>query len=77
MDEESQLPYIYVCMNNEGLDILKEDFNCPRCKNKMFEKRPTKDKYIVRNKERTVRLSCVCGYYRDDLVKPEDFKDDL
>ena len=57
-------------------DVLKQDFNCPRCGGKMFEKRP-KDKYIIRNKERTVRLTCVCGYYRDDIVKLEDFKDNV
>lgn len=77
MGGEPQLQYIYVCMNNEELDILKENFSCPRCKNKMFEKRPQKDKHIVRNKERIVRLSCVCGYYRDDIVNPEDFKEGL
>jgi C4-type Zn-finger protein len=55
-------------------DVLKEDYECPKCGNKMFEKRP-KDKYVVRNKELTVRLYCVCGYYRDDVVNQNDFKD--
>lgn len=57
-------------------DILKHDFNCPRCGGKLFEKRP-KDKYIVRDKDRTVRLSCVCGYYRDDIVDINEFRGDL
>lgn len=54
-------------------DILKKHFNCPKCGNKMFEKRP-KDKYIIQHKEWTVRLACVCGYYRDDVVNPEDLR---
>lgn len=71
MGGEPQLPYIYVYME----DVLKKDFACPKCGDKMFEKRP-KDKFIVRDKDRTVRLSCVCGYYRDDIVSPADFKED-
>ncbi len=57
-----------------NIDVLKKDFNCPKCNGKMFEKRP-KDKFVIVNKEHTVRLACVCGYYRDDIVSPEDFKE--
>ena len=53
-------------------DIIKGEFKCPLCGSLLWEKRP-KDKYIILNKELTVRLYCRCGYYRDDIVKPEDF----
>ena len=55
-------------------DIIKGDYRCPHCQSLLNEKRP-KDKFVIRNKERTVRLFCVCGYYRDDIVKFEDFKE--
>lgn len=54
-------------------DIIKGDFYCPRCGELLREKRPLKDKFIVRNKDRTVRLSCRCGYYEDRVVNKEDF----
>lgn len=55
-------------------DILKEEFHCPVCKGQLREKRP-KDRFIVVDKEQIVRLACICGYYRDIKVKPDDFKD--
>lgn len=54
-------------------DILKKDYICPKCGCKLFEKRP-KDKFIICNKENTVRLSCMCGYYRDEVVIENEFK---
>lgn len=56
-------------------DIVKGEFHCPRCGGRMNEKRPKVDKRLVRNKERTVRLSCPCGYYEDRVLDSDDFTD--
>lgn len=56
-------------------DVVKQDYYCPRCNLKMMEKRPKKDKHVIVHKDQVVRLSCVCGYYRDEVLNPEDFKD--
>ncbi|TRO54807.1 hypothetical protein E2P64_08365 [Candidatus Bathyarchaeota archaeon] len=53
-------------------DVIKGDYHCPRCGLVMKEKKP-KDRHIVRDKDRTVRLFCVCGHLRDIVVNPEDF----
>lgn len=59
------------------IDVIKGEFKCPHCGSLLFEKRP-KDKYIVRNKERIIRLSCVCGYYRDEVnVSVDQYKESL
>ena len=55
-------------------DIIKGDYHCPRCGQLLREKKP-KDRFIIRNKDTTIRLSCVCGYYEDRIIKPEDFQD--
>ena len=49
-------------------DIIAGEFHCPRCGAVMREKKPKADKYLVRNKEKTVRLLCRCGYYEDKIV---------
>lgn len=54
-------------------EVLKQDYNCPRCGSKLQEKRPKKDKFIILNKNLTVRFFCPCGYYRDEIVDPKDF----
>jgi transcription initiation factor IIE alpha subunit len=54
-------------------DVVLQDFNCPRCGAKLKEKRP-QDSRLVRHQNKTVRLFCPCGYYRDELVNPKDFK---
>ena len=54
-------------------DIVKGEFHCPRCGGLMNEKRPKGDKFLVRNKDRTVRLQCPCGYYEDRVLDPDDF----
>ena len=55
-------------------DIIKNEFFCPRCWLLLMEKKP-KSKFIIRNKDRTVRLYCKCGYFEDRIVNIEDFKD--
>ena len=63
-------------MENKSDTIISE-FRCPVCGSSLSEKRP-KDKYIVRNKERIIRLSCVCGYYRDEVnVSVDQYKESL
>lgn len=63
-------------MDNENKDdVVKMEYRCPLCGSILKEKRPKKDKYLIVNKQNIVRFFCVCGYYRDDIVKPEDFKD--
>lgn len=54
-------------------DVIKGEYPCPRCGATLKEKRPRKDRLLQVNRERTVRLFCVCGYSRDVTVKPEDF----
>jgi hypothetical protein len=61
-------------MKPEENDVVIGDFYCPRCNSKLDEKRP-KDKFIVRNKTTTVRLSCKCGYYEDRVMNIGDFLD--
>lgn len=56
-------------------DVIKGEFKCPRCGAVLKEKRPLKDRLLLRHKERTVRLYCPCGYLRDEVVRPEDFHD--
>jgi hypothetical protein len=56
-------------------NIIKGDFYCPRCGELMREKRPKNDKFLIRHREKTVRLSCLCGYYQDRIVSKEDFLD--
>ena len=56
-------------------DIINGEFFCPRCDSLLREFRPKNDRHVIRHKDRTVRLSCKCGYYRDDVVNLEDFKD--
>jgi hypothetical protein len=62
-------------MYEDITDIVKGNFHCPRCGGLMREKRPNADKFLVRNREKTVRLSCLCGYYEDRVLSPEDFMD--
>lgn len=50
-------------------DIVKEEYYCPRCGSLLKEKLPTNDKYLIVNKEHTLRLFCPCGYYRDEIIK--------
>jgi len=54
-------------MNDNKFDIIPEQFNCPRCGSILFEKIPN-DKYVLKNKLNTIRLSCTCGYYRDEII---------
>lgn len=61
-------------MSEINTDVVKGDFNCPRCRQIMMEKRP-KSRFIVRNKEKTVRLYCRCGYTEDRVLNPDDFLD--
>lgn len=64
---------IFICVISEtNEDVIKGDFHCPRCGAVMKEKKP-KDRFVVRNKERTVRLYCPCGYIEDRVINPEDF----
>lgn len=37
------------------------------------KRKKPKDRYIVVDKERVVRLHCICGFYRDIKVNKEDF----
>jgi uncharacterized C2H2 Zn-finger protein len=54
-------------------DVVKGEYHCPRCGGMLKEKRPTDDKFLVRNKDKTIRLKCPCGYYEDRVVDDEDF----
>ena len=60
-------------MSEINIDVIKGEFYCPRCGILMMEKKP-KDRFVVRNKEKTVRLYCCCGYIEDRIISPEDFK---
>lgn len=64
-------------INNNIDDVVNGEYHCPLCNALLKEKRPKKDKYLIINKDYIVRLFCVCGYYRDDIVSPEDFKGDV
>jgi hypothetical protein len=55
-------------------DVIDGDFHCPRCGMIMREIRPKDDIHLIRDKEYTIRLLCVCGYYEDRVVKPDLFK---
>ena len=52
----------------DAYDIIPEEFFCPRCKSKLMEKRPEKDKKLIVNKQKVVRLFCSCGYYQDEYI---------
>lgn len=52
---------------NDGYDIVPEVYYCPRCGLILKEKLP-KDKYIVVNLDKKLRLFCTCGYYRDEII---------
>lgn len=54
---------------------MRGDYFCPRCRSKMIEKRPKKDRFLVRNRELSVRLICSCGYYEDRVLERGDFLD--
>lgn len=56
-------------------DIVYKDYYCPRCQSKLIEKRPKEDKHIFKFKNNVVRLQCVCGYYRDEILPDNQFKD--
>jgi len=54
-------------------DVVLGEYTCPRCGSVLKEKRP-KDRHLAREKDRTVRLFCPCGYVRDLVVKPDQFR---
>lgn len=55
-------------------DILKKEFRCLRCGGILKEKRPLNDKFLFKDINRTIRLFCPCGYYRDEIAPLEDFR---
>jgi hypothetical protein len=54
-------------------DVVLGDYHCPRCDTVLKEKKP-KDRHLARNRDRTVRLFCTCGYVKDIVVTPDQFR---
>ena len=53
-------------------DIIAGEFHCPRCGEVMREKKPTYDRFLIKDKAKIVRLLCLCGHYEDKIVTDSD-----
>lgn len=45
--------------------------HCPKCHGPLNKRFPKQDEHLMVDKEKTIRLWCPCGYYRDEILKEE------
>ena len=53
-----------------GMQFM-DNFHCPKCGGPIQKRKPSNDTHLIVKKEKTIRLWCPCGYYRDEIIEEE------